>query len=747
MQRSIYKLAFPALALLLAGGNAHAQDDAALEEIVVTAEKREASLQDVPMAITAITGETIENMAIDDMMDLYVQTPGMSFSRAGGEAQIYIRGIGTDAFGVTIDPSVAVHLDGVYLGRPQMGLAQFLDVERVEVLKGPQGTLYGRNATGGAINIISRGPSDDRDAYVTLGAGNFDRLELKAAGNLAISDSWGARLAGRYLKDDGFTDDKDPAGANSIDDQDMIALRATLAYDNDSAVDFSVIADYTDFSSNNRSSKPLDDLSFAVVNGALRQDFGDTRNNLPTYHDWETSGVTATFDVALSNGMTLSSITGFRDYESSFFFNTDGTEVEVTRSYFSYESDQLSQELRLASADDNPLTWMIGAYYMDEDKEGALGLGRNTHPAFGQVSFIIPNTDETQAFAVFGEVSYDMSDQWNATLGIRYSDEEKTDFTSVGAIFGDFTGLESTGSVVEFFTRSEKATWDDISPRIVMTYTPSDETMLYASATKGFKSGGWNAFDGSPAFEPEEVVSFEAGFKTDLADGQVRVNATVFAYDYKDLQVSTFQNGLTVTTNAANAGVWGAEVEFLARPLPELTVAANIGYLKAEYDQFISAFGSCPADATPEELAGGCMGAGPGETRVVDLSGNTLQNAPEVKGNLNMTYVFDLDGGAQLSLFGQFSAQSELFHTQFNDPLIGQEAIGLLDARIAWTNADDNIEVALYGKNLTDEKYFQNTVRFTSLSEGNPADRYNIGAGLGYPAPRMSFGIEGTYRF
>ena len=745
MQFSFNKLAI--LVLPLAGGLALAQEEATLDEIVVTAEKREASLQDVPMAITAVTGETIENMAIDDMMDLYVQTPGMSFSRAGGEAQIYIRGIGTDAFGVTIDPSVAVHLDGVYLGRPQMGLAQFLDVERVEVLKGPQGTLYGRNATGGAINIISRGPTDDRDAYITLGAGNFDRQELKAAGNLTINDNWGARLAGRYLKDDGFTDDKDSAGANTIDDQDMTALRATLAYVGGNAVDFSLIADYTDFSSNNRSSKPLDDLSFAVVNGALRQDFGDTRNNLPTYHDWETSGITATFDIALANGMTLTSITGLRDYESSFFFNTDGTEVEVTRSYFSYESDQISQELRLASADDNALRWMVGAYYMDEDKEGALGLGRNTHPSFGQVSFIIPNTDETQAFAVFGEVSYDMSDQWNATLGLRYSDEEKTDFTSVGAIFGDFTGLESTGTVVEFFTRDDKASWDDISPRIVLTYTPSDETMLYASATKGFKSGGWNAFDGSPAFEPEEVVSFETGFKTDLADGQVRVNGTLFAYDYEDLQVSTFQNGLTVTTNAANASVWGAEVEFLARPLPQLTIAANIGYLDAEYDQFISAFGRCPAEATAEELAGGCMGAGPGETRVVDLSGNTLQNAPEVKGNLNVTYNIDLDSGSQITLFGQFSTQSELFHTQFNDSLIGQEAIGLLDARVAWSNADDNIEIAVYGKNLTDEEYFQNTVRFTSLSEGNPADRFNIGAGLGYPAPRTSFGIEGTLRF
>jgi iron complex outermembrane receptor protein len=736
-----------ATAALVTTGLASAQEGGVLDEIIVTAEKREASLQDVPISMTAVTGETLENLAIDDMMDLYVQTPGLSFSRAGGEAQVYIRGIGTDAFGVTIDPSVAIHLDGVYLGRPQMGLAQFLDVDRVEILKGPQGTLYGRNATGGAINILSRRPSDEIDGYATIGAGSFGRQEMKLAGNVGMGDNWGLRLAGRFLKDDGFTDDLEPGGADEIDDQDMQAFRATLTHDSGGRVSFTAIADYTDFTSSNRSSRPLDDLSFAVVNGAQPQAFGETRNDLPTYHDWETKGLTAIIDFEISDSMSLTSVTGYRDYESSFFFNTDGTEIEVTRSYFSYESDQISQEFRLSSTTDNPLSWMVGAYYMNEDKEGALGLGRNTHPAFGQVSFIIPNVDETTAYAVFGEVSYQFADAWSGTVGIRYSDEEKSDFTSVGAIFGDFTGLESDGNIVQFFTRTDKQSWDDVSPRVVLSYTPSEDTLIYGSVTKGFKSGGWNAFDGSPAFDPEEVLSFEIGMKTDLSGGKVRLNGSVFAYDYQDLQVSTFQNGLTVTTNAADASVWGAELEMWVLPTENLTINASIGYLSAEFEDFQSAFGRCPADATPAELAGDCMGAAAGETRVVQLSGNTLQNAPELKANLNGTYSIDLASGSVISLFGQLSHQSEIFHTQFNDPLIGQDAVTLLDARVAWTSAGDKYEVAVYGKNLTDEEYFQNTVRFTSLSEGNPADRFNIGAGLGYPAPGVNWGIEATARF
>ncbi len=721
--------------------------DSQLEEIVVTAEKREESLQTVPISIAAISGDTLSDLAIDDLMDLYVQTPGLSFSRAGGEAQVYIRGIGTDAFGVTIDPSVAIHLDGVYLGRPQMGLAQFLDVERVEILKGPQGTLYGRNATGGAINIISRMPTEETEGYLTAGFGSFDRVELTGALGGSLSDRWNGRVAFRALDDEGFTDDLDGAGADEIDDQDMIAVRGILQYNAESGTQVTLIADYTDFQSGNRTSRPLDNLSFAVVNGAVPTAFGDTRNNLDTFHDWETGGVTATVEIPVGDNMTLTSVTSYRDYESDFFFNTDGTEVEVTRSYFQYESDQLSEELRLASNNDGPLNWLVGLYYLTEDKQGALGLGRNTHPSFGQVSFIIPNDDETDAFALFGEVSYDFSDKWTGTLGLRYSDEEKTDFTSVGAIFGDFTGLASTGSVVEFFTRDDKADFDDVTPRLVLEYRSSEDLMIYGSVTEGFKSGGWNAFDGSPSFEPEEVTSFEVGFKSDLSDGRVRLNGSAFYYDYTDLQVSTFQNGLTVTTNAADATVRGFELELSARPVDPLLVNASLGYLDAEFDTFISANGRCPADATPAELAGPCNGAGAGETRVADLSGNRLQNAPEWKFNLNGTYTIKLDNGGEVDVFAQVSHQSEIFHTQFNDPLIGQDDTTLVDARIAYIGIGGYWEFALWGKNLTDEEYFQNTVRFTSLSEGNPADRFNIGAGLGYPAPGRSYGVEATYRF
>ena len=697
---------------------------AALDELIVTAEKREASVQDVPIAITAVSGDYLDDFAIDDIMDIYVQTPGMSFSRAGGEAQIYIRGIGTDAFGVTVDPSVALHMDGVYLGRPQMGLQQFLDIERVEILKGPQGTLYGRNATGGAVNIISRMPTDEFSGYVSAGYGNFDRREVKGAISGPIGGNFKGRLAARYLKDDGFTYDIEPGGSEEIDDQDMFAVRGILQYDNDSNFDITVIGDYTDFKSGNRTSIPLDDLSMAVVLGAaLDTDFDETRNDLNTFFDWDTGGINVTMNYDFG-GVTLTSVTGYREYESDFFFNTDGTEIEVTRSYFQYKSEQVSEELRLQSNGDGPFQWLIGGYYLHEDKEGVLGLGRQTHPD-GPRSFIIPNDDTTDAWAVFGQASYDFTEQLTATLGLRYSDEEKEDFTSVGAIFGDITGLASTMPVTVFFTRSEEASWDDLSPRFALEYRPNDDTMIYGSVTKGFKSGGWNAFDGSPSFDQEEVWSYEVGFKSDLTD-RLRLNGTGFYYDYSDLQVSAFKDGLTVTTNAAEATVWGVEFDLTATPIDELTLTANVGYLNAEYDEFISTFG---------DITG------------VDLSGNTLVNAPEWKASFAANYAIPLNNSGRIDLTTQISYQSRVYHTQHNENLISQGAFALLNARAAYVSPDERWEISLWGKNLGDEQYFQNTVRFTSLSQGNPADVNNIGAGLGYPASGRSFGVEATFNF
>lgn len=711
-----------------------------LEEIVVTAQKRAESLQDVPVAVTTYSGDAMRELAIADIEGLAVQTPSFAFSKAGGEAQIYIRGVGTNIFGVGADPSIAVNLDGVYLGRTNMGLTQFLDIDRVEILRGPQGTLYGRNATGGAINLVSRMPTPELEGYLSAGYGEWERVELEGAVGGPLSDAWGFRLAARYMKDDGYTEDLDPRGTNELDDNDIRAFRGILQYAPGEVFKATLIGEYTEFSNGNTSIVPRDDLGLAQTRGAVPTgSIHKVRNDLPTFFDWDSSGATLTLEWQLAGGLTLTSISAWKDYQSDFLFNTDGTEIDITRSNFKYDTEQLSQELRLAADGGGRWNWLLGAFWFDESKEGGLGLVRaSLVPAR---SFIIPSENDTEAWALFGEVGFDVTDKLKLTAGLRYSDERKDDFSAFGLVF-DVLGLESPGPVTPVGApRSESDSWDAWTPKFGVDYRHTENLLYYVSATRGFKSGGYNSLQPSnPPYDPEFIWAYEAGVKSELADDRVRLNVAVFRYDYTDLQVSTFLNNLTFITNAAEATVNGAELELTALPTPELQLGLALSYLDAKYDEFLTAFGSTPC--TPVPPATTCTRP----PRPFDASGNRMVNAPEWKANATVQYTFTLGDRGSLVLAGQLSYQDEVFFTQINEPEVGQDAITLLDARASWFSPSGALELSAWGKNLSDEEYFHNGVRFTSTSD--PAkDVFQIGNALGYPAPGRSWGVRATYRF
>ncbi len=726
---------------------AEAQDTApfALEEIVVTAERRAQSLQDVPISIAAFTGEFLDDLQINEINDLAVQTPSLAFSRAGGEAQVYIRGVGTNAFGVTVDPSVALHSDGVYLARANMGLTQFLDVERVEILRGPQGTLYGRNATAGAINIISRKPSEEWEGYARGAVGNFSSRQVEAAAGGAIADGVRVRFAGKASLNDGYTEDLDPRGQNEIDDENLLAMRAIAQFGPmDGDFGYEVIAEWSEFTSGNRTIRPLDDLGTAQFLGAQPLGpFGTTRNDLDTFFDWEFWGITGTGTWNVTDSIELKSITGFRSYDSDFLFNTDGTEIDVTRSNFEYSTDQISQEFQLIGSHDQ-FDWIAGLYYLHEEKEGGLGLIR----ASRDQSFIIPNDGTTDALAAFGQVTWTPVDAVSLIVGLRYSYERKEDFTTVGGIFapGDFlSGLDSASPVTIFSTRDTSENWNDLSPRFVLQYRPTDDVQLYASVTKGFKSGGFDAFAAGDAFNEEIVWSYEGGARSEWLNGRLQLNGTFFYYDYSDLQVSTTRDSLTFIDNAASATNWGFEVEMQALLTPQWSVGVTGSFLDATYDEFISPFGTCPAGATPEQLAQ-CNGAAPGEPIPFDNTGNRLTNAPKGKFNIRSTYEVPTDYGTW-ALFGQVSYQSRVFFSQINEDIVSQDGFATVDGRLSFTSADDRWELAFYGKNIFDEEYLQNVVRFTSTSQDAPFDPLGRGNALGYPGEGRTFGGQATFRF
>ena len=706
---------------------------AILEEIIVTAEKREASVQDTAISITVYSGEELQNLEVRELQSLSAQTPGMAFSRAGGEAQIYLRGVGNNTFGIGVDPSVALHLDGIYLGRAQMGLGQFMDLERIEVLRGPQGTLYGRNATGGTVNIVTRGPSSEWEGYARGYYGNFDRKQGEIAIGGPITEATGVRLAVRAIEDDGFTDDLDPAGGSDIDDQESISGRAILEFALNEDVLFRFQGDWTEFDSHNRTIRPLDGTGIAQALGALPvADFDETRNSIPSYLDYETGGITAMLEWMLTDNIRLTSVTGYREFEDSFRFNTDGTEIDVTETHFERDTNQISEEIRLSSVGLERLEWLLGYYYYNEEKEEALGLPNRKFAAFAgpftRNSFNLFGENETTAHAVFGQASYLVTEQLKVTVGGRYSYEKKDDLGSFTFRL-NFDGLLNPDNLTNpAMPRERTDSWNAFTPKAGLEFRYSDEVLFYFMASRGFKSGGTNSLSTSPlGFDPEFIWSYEGGFKSEW--DRMRVNAAAFYYDYSDLQVSTFIDGTVRIDNAASAKIMGAEIDLTAAINERLTWRLGASVLDTEYEDFISAFGS---------NSGGAI--------VSDLSGNKLINAPELKLSSNVNYNHPVANGATLTLTGQVSYQSKVYFSKENESLMSQDGYALVDARLAYVSPSGKWEIAGLARNLFDKEYFQNTVRFTSMND-LAKDPNNFGHPLGYPGEGRSYGVQAVYQF
>ena len=705
---------------ILAAGTLAAQENV-LEEIIVTAEKREASVQDTALAVSVVGGDMLENGALNEIEDISLDVPSLVFSRAGGEAQLYIRGVGTNLFGIGQDSSVAVHQDGVYQGRAQMGLNQFLDVERVEVLRGPQGTLYGRNATAGVVNIIHRAPGDEAEGYVNLSLGNFNRYDGEAAYGGPIGENAGFRLAVRYGTDGGFTEDLDPRGGDEVDGGETMAVRATLTFALSDTVSARIIGDYTDFDGDNRTIRPRGNLHRSAAEGAQAlPDFDQTRNEVESFQEWTIGGVTAEVTADLGTGLTLTSITGYRQFEDSFRFNTDGTEVFITQTHFERDTDQFSEEIRLA-CDCPDYEWIAGLYYFTEDKEEALGL-----PAvnFGG-AFNIFATNKTDAWAGFGELTWHLSDRLDGIVGVRYSNEEKDDWNLRGLTGGNFDGLfgasDPRAFSFSFPPRMTTDDWNAFTPKLGLTYDYSDDILLYGTLTRGFKSGGTNSLSGDPAFDPEYIWSLEVGGKSTLADGRAIANAAAFYYDYTDLQVSTFSEGTVRVVNAAEATLVGLELDVSAVLSEQFTWSTSAMLLNAEYDKFVTRYG------------------GAANGIVLDVAGNNLVNAPEVSVTSTLNYNSAIPLG-EFSAMAQVAYRSEVFHNQFNEAEVGQGSLMLANVRAGITFLN-GVELSFVVRNLLDEEYYQNSVRFTSLNDRSK-DFLGIGAALGYPGEGRSMALQ-----
>jgi len=685
-----------------------AQDDDQKEQpkvhevLVVTATKTgETPLAKTPISISAISSTRIEAANIEDLKDIAGLVPGLSIAENEKYGQVYLRGVGTQNVFVGSDPSVTIHYDGVYLSRPSMIFSEFLDLERIEVLRGPQGTLYGRNSAGGNINLISKRPGAEVERDISLSYGSHDRAVLK--GRLA-GPLGGDKLFGDFsflsINSQGYVDNLNPDGVEHLNDEGVTGFRGSLLYLVNDKTDISLSLDYTkqdDRASQYKPSYRFPDGSPSEGPIVIEDPYSLYLNSDP-HQELVNKGISAKVNVDLGGNRKFTSITAYRGTDlQAFDEDVDFTDIDEYLLNYHDEQTQLSQEFNLSGSSDR-YTWVAGLFYFSEDIDYDF---YGNLPFFAQLfglSSLEAETvtrSETLAYAAFFQGTYEVSDRASFTAGLRYSYEEK-DFSSMGTTIFD-------GFPIPDFNSQQVKDWNALTPTVVFDYKLSDDTMAYARVARGFKSGGFNGVSAAPAFEPEFLWSYEGGFKSDWDAQNLNLDISVFHYDYQDLQVQgfvvpteEFPNPQIATSNAAQATIQGLELELTGRPQPSFYYNMGLAYLDATYDEYV-----LPLELDPDQ-----------NPVYQDVSGNRLNSSPEWTYHLDLQYSHELSTG-KLTIGSLYKWQDDVFYTPFNQEATGQSAYGLLNARIAFAPSSNRWSVAVIGKNLTDEVYYTSTADYS----------------------------------
>ncbi len=664
------------------------------ERVTVTATKAGAGdIQSTPIAITALPARTIEQLGIETVEGLAGFVPAMTVGHSPvGTPLVTIRGIGSNSAVAGADPSSTIHLDGVYLARPPMACMDLLDVERVEVLRGPQGTLYGRNSVGGTINIVTRQPTDLLGARVRLTAGNYDKLRAEGAlsGPIVRHKVMGGFAFLRGARD-GFVKDLDHPG-NALGSEDTWAGRGQLRVVFGSHGDLLVSGDHGRFEGTPLThAKPI--LAKPGFTFNSPPSLWQVRASHPASGRSIQQGISAKLTVRLNETTTVTSLTARRDSDTDFFIDPDATELAVATTLAPDVQHQLSQELTLAQSTSR-LTWIGGAFFFDEQEDAPVRVTQFGPPAVQIRPFA---TVDARAWALFGQATYRVSSRVSLTGGVRYSDEKKKTHNVGGVYRLDTDVLANPAS---FYDLVDRATYDAWTPKGSLQVQASRDTFVYLSATRGFKSGGLNITARQPggAFRPEFAWSYEGGLKRTMAEGRVLLNVAAFYNDYQDLQVQTFvQTGVVLVTNAASATIKGLEVEAAATIGRGLHLSGSLSWLDATYDDYEA--------------------VGPGGMRG-DAAGHRLNNAPEWSGSGSVVYELALGKAGTASLRGDASWQSQVFFSPFNTGIESQRGYGLLQLRAGFEPRSRRWEVAVYARNLGNREYLTGA---TATNPGFPA--------------------------
>jgi iron complex outermembrane receptor protein len=743
-----------ALAALAAAAPAYAQDRlaaAAAEEaddgvIVVTARRRAENILDVPLSISAYSGEELEARGAMDITDIAATTPNVTLEVSRGTnstLSAFIRGVGQQDPVAGFESGVGLYLDDVYLNRPQAAVLDIYDVERIEVLRGPQGTLYGRNTIGGAVKYVTRRLPRDAELRVRATVGTYEQADLIVSGSAPVGTGV-LRVGGSVarLSRGGFGENLTTGEDNY--NRDIWAGRVSAEVNNEDNIFFRLSADYTRDNSNARGGHRL--IPGLVSGAPVLSDVYDSRGALADPDQYvEAWGVALTGEVNLSERVTLRSITAWRQDESGTPIDFDALPAVDVDVPAIYENRQVSQELQLLY-NAGGFNGLFGAYYLDANARTIFDVrlpGGVTALTFGDV--------DTETWALFGDFSYDLTEQFSVSVGGRYTWDQRTSDILRQVYLGGGGSPFFGGTGIPIVLQSDftgTATFKEFTPRASVSFRPTRDHTIYASYSRGFKGGGFDPRGVSTAcrnptggacspqelfdfmsFDPETVTSYELGWRAALFDRRLRFSLALFHADYTDVQipgsVGVVLNGqqtfIGVTTNAARARFRGVEFEgnaLLARSFgtdgDSLNFSWSLGYLDAEYREFI-------------------------DSRGIDVANRrAIQNTPEwtVSGTLNYGTPV---GGGMLNFLTSLSYRSASQQFELSIPGLDQGGFALWDANLVWRSDDDRWSIGLHGRNLTNKRYIVSGYNF--LSQNPDTGEFNR-TGTGALIPTL--GAEGV---
>ncbi|WP_272992150.1 MULTISPECIES: TonB-dependent receptor [Spongiibacter] len=758
---------------------------AQLEEVIVTAQKQQQSLQDVPIAVAAVDGAKIRDAGLQRIEELTAYVPNFKMAVTGQGNAIYIRGVGSgDNRG--FEQSVGMFIDGIYAGRGQQFQSPFLDIALVEVLKGPQGTLFGKNTIAGAVNISTARPSDELGGELAYQYNpEIGAREVTAIINTPLGAGFSARAAYKRLEEDGYVDNfiLDRDEAQRAED----SMRLALRWDATDKLDMNLKLEKSDFGINGTTFQLTDNtgtfnlyqsnislpislpinLPFALLSFNLedeidpREDGRLDRRKSDKQFEWQpaltqnnSEAAVFTVEYALTDAVTLTSITGYSHFDFVFNLDADFTDLEFIGTENTEDFTQISQEFRIAGSVGERVDYIAGVYAHQQDLNSTLWLNLDFN-ALGipstllglslptQLATFTEFEQTTDSLAVFGQATWNITDTLSATLGLRWGEDDKeaTKYLDVAQFRSKERSINPLYAIIagalnnsENHDIANERSVDNVSPAFNIQWYATEDVMSYFRYAKGFKDGGFNASDTTASqdaftYEDEEADTFELGVKTTLFDGAATFNAAAFYTEFANRQVSNFTLTGYVVGNAAESITQGVEADFRMALSERLTVGASMAWL----DSYFTSFKDGPCTAVQTDAA---FRAGNPDCRQ-DLSGEGTDYAPEVTASLTGQYVYPIGDVMELRLQLDLNYTDEYYTTQDRDEADVQDAFYKINSRLSLMHFKQGWEIALLGKNLTNE---------ITTSHGNDVPLF-VGAHFASTDPPRSVAVEGVLRF